>query len=177
MSLASSLAPLTVLDLAGSPVSFPAVWAGRTTILVFIRHFGCAFCREQVTELTRWVPRFAEAGAALVVIGQGTPEQAAAFHHDRRLPFPVYTDPTRVSYVAAGLLRGWGTTLSLRVVLNAWRALRAGHTQGPTQGNLLQEGGVFVLRPDGELLYAQVSAVAGDHADPAEILAAVSRAD
>ena len=30
----------TVLDLEGTPLPLGALWAGRTAVLVFVRHFG-----------------------------------------------------------------------------------------------------------------------------------------
>ncbi len=40
MTAADRLAPLTVLDLEGTPVALGALWAERPVVLVFVRHFG-----------------------------------------------------------------------------------------------------------------------------------------
>jgi NAD(P)-dependent dehydrogenase (short-subunit alcohol dehydrogenase family) len=50
------------------------------------------------------------------------------------------------------------------------RALISGSRQGSVQGDLWQLGGVFVIRPGGELAYRYLSEVAGDHAPVDEIL-------
>jgi len=65
--------------------------------------------------------------------------------------------------------------LSPRLPLNALRALRGGSRQGSVQGDLWQLGGVFVIRPGGDLAYRYVSREAGDHAPVEEILEALSR--
>lgn len=111
-----------------------------------------------------------------MVVGNGSVEQAAAFHHDKRLPFALYTDPSRRSYAAAGLKHGVATALSPKVALHTVRAMRAGHFQGQAQGDIWQQGGAFVIRPDNTVLFAQASNEAGDHADPAVILAALEAA-
>ena len=54
--------------------------AQRTVFLVFLRHFGCTFCREAVAELSRksaapLKPR----GAALAFVHLGTEEKARWF--------------------------------------------------------------------------------------------------
>lgn len=111
-----------------------------------------------------------------MVVGNGSVEQAAAFHYDKRLPFALYTDPSRRSYAAAGLKHGVATAFSPKVALHALRAMRAGHGQGRAQGDVWQQGGTFVIRPDHTVVFAQVSNEAGDHADPAKVLAALEAA-
>jgi hypothetical protein len=38
--VAHALAPLTVLDLTGTPVVLGSLWAERSRVLVWLRHFG-----------------------------------------------------------------------------------------------------------------------------------------
>ncbi|MFH2005339.1 MAG: hypothetical protein ABI333_02015 [bacterium] len=40
MSIAEKLSDIEVLDLEGKPIKLGTVWQGRTTVLVFIRHYG-----------------------------------------------------------------------------------------------------------------------------------------
>jgi len=40
LSRADDLAPLTVLDESDQRIELGALWADRTAILVFVRHFG-----------------------------------------------------------------------------------------------------------------------------------------
>jgi NAD(P)-dependent dehydrogenase (short-subunit alcohol dehydrogenase family) len=53
------------------------------------------------------------------------------------------------------------------------RAWRSGFRQSGVQGDPWQLGGVFVIRPEAELVYRYVSREAGDHAPAEEILAAL----
>jgi NAD(P)-dependent dehydrogenase (short-subunit alcohol dehydrogenase family) len=112
-------------------------------------------------------------GAELVIVGNGTPAFAAAFREDQGLDCPLLVDPELSAYRAAGLRRGRVEALSPRLPLNALRALRAGYRQTGVQGDPWQLGGVFVIRPGGELVYRYVSREAGDHAPVDEVLAAL----
>ena len=114
-----------------------------------------------------------ERGAELVVIGNGTSDFAAAFREDFQLDVPLLVDPELRAYRAAGLRRGRVELLSPRLPLNALRALAAGQRQTSVQGDPWQLGGVFVIRPGGELAYRYASREAGDHAPVSDILAAL----
>lgn len=131
------------------------------------------FCREQVAQLRGVVDDIRQRGAELHVIGSGSVEQAALFQRERELDVPLYVDPSLASYRAAGLRRDAGATLHPRILKNVARTLGGGFRQGRTRGDAWQQGGAFVIAPGGEVAFAQVSQVAGDHADPAEILRAL----
>ena len=112
-------------------------------------------------------------GAELVVVGNGAVQFARAFREDYHLDTPLLVDPELRAYRAAGLRRGRVEALSPRLPRNALRALRSGSRQGSVQGDVWQLGGVFVIRPGGELAYRYVSRVAGDHAPVDAILEAL----
>lgn len=104
-----------------------------------------------------------EAGSELVVVGNGDARYARAFRDEVGLDAQLLVDPDLRAYRAAGLRRGRVEALSPRMPLNALRALLAGHRQRWVQGDPWQLGGVFVIRPGGELAYRHVSTVGGDH--------------
>jgi NAD(P)-dependent dehydrogenase (short-subunit alcohol dehydrogenase family) len=119
------------------------------------------------------VDEIRERGAELVIVGNGARPFAAAFREDYGLDGPLLIDPELRAYRAAGLRRGRVELLSPRLPLNALRALRRGSRQGAVQGDPWQLGGVFVIRPGGELTYRYVSREAGDHPPVADILEAL----
>jgi peroxiredoxin len=170
---ARALAEITVLDLEGNVRRLGELWRERPVVLVFVRHFGCLFCREQVQQLRPLVGDIRQRGAELAVVGNGSVEDAREFARELALDFPLFTDPRRLSYQAAGLRRGLASTLGPSVFGNAWRALREGHRQRHTQGDPWQQGGAFVIAPDHRLLYLQRSETGGDHADPQALLNAL----
>lgn len=89
------------------------------------------------------------------------------------IDFPIYTDPSRKSYQALGMRRDIMASFSLDILRNSRRAFGKGFRQTSTRGDALQLGGVLVVMPDGKVPYVYKSRVAGDHPDPAEILAAL----
>ena len=103
------------------------------------------FCQQQVAQLRDVVDTIRGRGAELVVVGNGGVEQARAFRDEQKLPFPLYTDPSLESYRLAGLRHGLGSSMSPRVALHAVAALRQGFRQRRTQGDPVQQGGVFVI--------------------------------
>lgn len=121
------------------------------------------------------VDEFRKLGAELVVIGNGASGFAAAFREDFELDSPLLVDPELRAYRAAGLRRGRVEALSPRLPLHALRALRGGSRQGAVQGDLWQLGGVFVIRPGGELAYRYASREAGDHPPVQEIVDALGK--
>jgi len=56
------------------------------------------------------------------------------------------------------------------------RASIKGFRQGRTAGDLWQQGGALVVRPDGKVTYRYVSLGPGDHPPPAALVEALKRA-
>ena len=92
-----------------------------------------------------------------------------------KVPFPVFTDPSRSSYKLAGLKRNMG--LGLASVSRARRAIAAGHFQGRTQGDPWQQGGVVVVDTDGRMVWRHVDSGAGDHGEVSDVLKAIQALD
>ena len=117
-----------------------------------------------------------EAGAQLVVVGNGKPHQAASFIEDEKLNFPVYVDPDLVAYKLAGLRRDLASTLKLSTLGNAMRAMKGGHMQTGLKGDAWQQGGVFVIQqPANTVSMAYVSEAAGDHPEIGTIIESITQ--
>ena len=114
-----------------------------------------------------------ERGAELVIVGNGARNFAEAFAEDFDLTGPLFIDPELRAYRAAGLRRGRVELLSPRMPLNALRAMGSGARQEGVQGDAWQLGGVFVIRPNGDLVYEYASREAGDHPPIPDILEAL----
>ncbi len=100
---------------------------------------------------------------------------ARDFAEQFNVTVPLFTDPGRKSYGAAGWRRplasavmGLGKTLKASV-----RAMKGGFRQGRTKGDAFQLGGVLVLATDGTVLFEHADSAAGDHAEMGSILAAL----
>ena len=107
--------------------------------------------------------RVLAAGGQVVVIGQGSIDEARAFRDEQHLDVPLFTDPSRQAYCAVGMRRGLGTVLRPSVFSHALRAWRRGFRQARTAGDPLQQGGAVVIDPDGRERYRYISRWAGDH--------------
>lgn len=168
---------LTLLDTAGGPVALSSLWHERPVVLVFVRHFGCLFCREQVAEVRTHAAEFQAAGVDVVVVGNGSIVEAAAFATTYAGPLRVLTDPTREAYCAFGMQRGWRTAANVGTVSRAVRALARGYRQAARpQGDPLQQGGVLVFEAGGRERWRFISKEAGEHPPIEAVLAALPKA-
>jgi peroxiredoxin len=158
-----ALADATVLDDHQQVLRLGDQWAERPIVLTFVRHFGCIFCREHVIELQGVMERIHGLGAEVVVVGNGAPHFIEGFRELTGFRGPIFTDPSRKSYDAASLKRGWSTFLNPRAVTNLARAFVGGSRQGSIQGDPAQQGGTLVIAPPGRVLFHHVSDTAGDH--------------
>ena len=122
--------------------------------------------------------KFEEAGARLVVVGQGKPEQAAHFRDSHKLDLDMLVDKRREAYRAAGTkVATFNELLGPRVVAKGVRrAAASGVRQGRTVGHPAQLGGVLLVMPGGSIPYAHLSEDASDNPPNEEVLAAVRRA-
>jgi uncharacterized membrane protein YedE/YeeE len=125
-------------------------------------------------QLHRDEPLLQASGLALHVIGNGAPSFIAGFRETTGFTGPLYTDPSLAVFRAAELKSGLATIFSLGAITRTIGALRRGFRQGRTQGSALQQGGVLVIAPDGEVRWHHISSGPGDNATAAEIVAAVA---
>jgi hypothetical protein len=122
---------------------------------------------------------FAEAGVALVVIGQGTPRHAAAFASDHGLDgLRLLVDPDRSTYAAVGAkMAGVTDLLGPRVALRGLRAVASERVmQGRTVGHPAQLGGVLVVERGGGVAWSHLAGDAGDNPPNSVVLEAARRA-
>lgn len=118
---------------------------------------------------------FADAGARLVVIGNGAPTFIAGFRDKSGYDGPLYTDPDLTAFARLGLERSVRSILNLRTLRRAVDAYRDGYRQGRTRGDAWQQGGVFVVARGGAPVYRYPSKFAGDHPPVEEVVAAARR--
>jgi hypothetical protein len=125
--------------------------------------------------LDRAREQVAAAGAALVLVGQATPRQAAHFRKRQGLTLPVLADRDRASYEAAGAKVATRSELLGPKVIAKGAAATAqtGQIQTRPIGHPAQLGGALLIRPDGDVVWSHMSEDASDNASVEEILEAV----
>ena len=127
-------------------------------------------------ELRPRIPTIRRAGGDLVIVGSGWPEAARDYRDLLDLQdVTVLCDEARESFRLAGFHHGMLRTIGPRAAINYLRQLLKGHVSRNQAGDPAQQGGVLVIAPGGGLTYRYASEVAGDHAPPDEIVAAVAK--
>jgi hypothetical protein len=114
------------------------------------------------------------AGAELAFVGNGRPDQAAAFASHEVPGCTVLTDPSRQTYKAMGMIRGVLPTLGPGSAAAAVGAALRGHRQTTLEGDPWQQGGLVLVGRDSRILFLQRNRSAGDRPDLEGALAALS---
>jgi peroxiredoxin len=178
---ASVLEDVVLNDSEGHPVRLGDLWSERPAVLVFLRHFGCVFCRQMAVDIHSHRHQFEEADVELAAIGFGTQEEAREFLSRQNVDLRLLVDPDRKVYELAG-----AKVATLNEVIGPrqiWRGLVATVMsrlkqgsivvhQGRILGHAAQLGGVLVIAPDGSVRYAYLSEESGDNPTAREVLAA-----
>ena len=147
----------SLMDPSGARVSLASHWRDRPAVLVFLRYFGCPFCQMHVVALREEKDRFRDAGAGVVLIGQGSAADGARFRDEKRIPFTCLLDPGRASYEAYGLGRGTiPQVFGPRVAVPFLAANVHNETlqRGLRGGSMMQMPGTFVVDTTGVIRLA-----------------------
>jgi peroxiredoxin len=128
-----------------------------------------------VAGLVTRLPEIERRGGTLVVVGPAGPQHLPAFRAATGYTGPLFVDPARRTFQTAGLVRGWAHVLHPAVVWKGARAFAQGFRQGARQGDVLQQGGTFVLGPGNHVRYEWRDRFAGDHPDLDEVVKALPR--
>ena len=171
--LAAALGQMRVLDGTGTTVPLGTFWMKRPIVLAFVRHLGCIFCRQQVAGLSKRVPEIERRGGMLVVVAPAKPEHIAGFRASTGYEGALFVDPTLRAFKAAGLVRGRASTYHPLAVLQGIRAMAQGFRQVGRHGDVVQQGGTFVLGPGDRVRYEWRDRYAGHHPDLDEVVEAL----
>jgi peroxiredoxin len=175
VSVGDAAPNITLKDSTGSEIQLNTLWETTPTVIVFLRHFGWPHCRAQAAQLRREKNRFDDIGYTVILVGLGSPEQAARFKQSYNLPFTVLCDPQKVAYKAYGLFH-----------MNPFREITPDSRQkqqerreefggefSPDQ-DMLQLGGAFAIDTTGTLRFVHRNLRMADYATPDEIVAALT---
>ena len=174
-----------VYNTDGMRVALQTYWSKRPIVLTFLRHFGCAFCREFIMKLRAAHADFVERGAEIVAVAQGNAPQTAHFAHMQRLPFPTLADPSREAYQAFALIEVSYAKLWHHSVIREGFALAnrgekpdVGYTiqaSMPTNNiSLRQMGGTFIIDQHGYIHFTHIDQQVYDHPTIDKLLDIVS---
>ena len=118
------------------------------TLLVFLRHFGCMFCRETLADLRAASEQDPDFPRTLFFF-QGTPTEGRAFMRRYWPSLRAVADPHGEMYEAFGIERG---SLMQNLGPQVWRArsraVAKGHENGPRSGDVWRMPGLVLTSGD-----------------------------
>ena len=121
--------------------------SAKPLFLVFLRHFGCTFCREAVDTISKKRQEIEGNGSKLAFVHLGTEEKAQWFFKPYGLlDVPRFGDAEGRLYQSFGLLRA-----ELKQYLNSESVLRMllawsrGHFVGLPAGDIQRMPGAFLM--------------------------------
>ncbi|MBV6441296.1 MAG: hypothetical protein EPGJADBJ_02978 [Saprospiraceae bacterium] len=147
----------------------------QPVLLVFLRFFGCSFCREAISDITRRRKKLEARGLRIILVHMAPRQETAEKFFKKYKLFPIdhISDPEKRFYRAFGL--GRGTPQQLFGLMNWIRGFQAavieGHGasyQNEELGDGFQMPGVFVLYK-GEIRNSFIHRYAHDRLDYEEI--------
>ncbi len=136
-------------------------------LLVFLRHTGCTFCREALSDLAEKRREIESTGARIVLVHMSPEDRARKFLERYELAdLPRVSDPGRALYRAFGLGRGgFWSLFGPKVWVRGFKAgVIDGHGIGALAGDGFQMPGVFLVY-HGEILTAYRHLTAADRPD------------
>jgi hypothetical protein len=167
MTDTSSIDPLSSLT-SQNGRTLDELSRSQPLLVVCLRHGGCAFCREALSEISQSRAGIEQAGARIALVHMMSDADAANLFERYGLDgMPRVSDPKQQLYRAFGFKRGSiGAVLGPRVWWSGFKTtVLGGHVPGKPVGDVMQLPGA-VLLVDGEVrrsFHAETSADKPDY--------------
>ncbi len=141
-------------------------------LLVFLRHFGCVFCKEALEDIRNIESELRDQGVQVVFVHMGEEAEADLFFEKYKLAhMPRIASPDQAYYKQFQLGRGRASQLaSFRVFLRGFEAASKGHLPGAVLGDGFQMPGVFLVSK-GRVVFEYRHSTAADRPDYLQIAA------
>jgi hypothetical protein len=162
--LEDSFSVLTPPNLTAARMPLGQLVGQGDRLVVFLRHFGCTFCRELVSELTRARSIDSRLPEPIYVF-IGSPEDGAAFFKRWSPTAAAVSDPEQKLYRAFGVERGSFTQLlGPQAIACGIQGLVKGYGVGVPKTDPWLMPGLFHIR-NARVVWMHDFAHAGDHPD------------
>ncbi|MFT6148264.1 MAG: peroxiredoxin [Saprospiraceae bacterium] len=142
----------------------------KPVLLVFLRRFGCTFCREALDDLSKIRPKIEEKGVEIVFVHMADNETAEDYFKTYKLPNSIHiSDEPAKFYKEFDLFRGNIRQLfGLGVMMRGFKlAMEKGYGIGFI-GDGFQMPGIFLLR-NSKIVNSYIHDTAADKPDYFEI--------
>jgi hypothetical protein len=120
----------------------------KPTLLVFLRHAGCTFCREALADLAAQRKEFGARGSQVAIVYQESAEGMRPLLEKHELSgIEQFSDPERKMYEAFQLhLATFGQLFGLKTFIRGFKAaITGGHGFGGVTSNVYQMPGAFLV--------------------------------
>ncbi len=143
----------------------------RPLLLVFLRHFGCTFCREAVAEINKVRKDIEAKGTQLAFVHLADDDEKAQkfFTPYGFQDLPRFADPDGLLFQSFGLVRAnWRAYLNYESILRTLIAWLEGHFVGMPAGDVQRMPGTFLIQ-NGEIRKAFRHKLVSDRPDYLEM--------
>lgn len=138
-------------------------------LVVFLRHSGCTFCRQALSDLASQRQQIEANGTKIALVHMGHEEPKELLDRYNLTDLHCFRDPVCALYEAFGLeMGGFRQLFGLTVWIRGVSAWFAGHGIGGLNGNGFRMPGSFLIHR-GEILRAFRHSTAADRPDYAEL--------
>jgi len=145
----------------GSTSTLAELNQGEPIFLLFLRHFGCAFCRYQVAQLRN------DPDLPVFFVCMEPPVEARKFQSKMKSPHRFISDPARILYSAFGIKRaGFRQIVNFKAAKVAIKAALKGQFQGLPTADSQQLSGAVLLDSGREVVWSRAAADVSDIFSP-----------
>lgn len=138
------------------------VLAGGRTIFWVLRYIGCTMCRFDVHQISTRYSEFTEKGAQVYVVMQSDPAVVREDLKDSPAPFHIICDEEQVFYKALEIYpaeskeaRAPKTPEDIaKLEVKRAQVKASGFVHGKYEGNEQQLPAMFIVEPDGTVVYS-----------------------
>ncbi len=145
-------------------------------MLVFLRHFGCIFCREALDDISEKKEFLNQKNVTPVFVHMSSFEIAEKFFEDYRLSGVKHiSDPSCQLYAHFGLTKGnFGQLFGLSTWMRGFELRKKGMKYSVDQiGDSFQMPGIFMLK-EGEVIDSYIHKTISDKPDYDKMIEAAS---
>jgi hypothetical protein len=157
----------------GDPYTVGELCSERCTLLLFVRHFGCIGCSENIGLLAPRFQELSDLGVRVVIIGVGAPNFIEGFQERHNLlfgPAEIFVDESLATHQAAELTYGRWAGLGPRAWVEMGRAFVSGHVSGAVQGDIQQHAGALLVDAQGVVQLYHRNRSIGDHVSGSQLV-------
>ena len=169
----AELVECEVVRPSGEKVKIGRLISQSSAFLLFVRHFGCIGCSENVGLLSSRFSELVNLEVRTVIIGVGPAMFIEPFRERQNLidaPVEIVTDPTLTAHKTAGLMYGLWGGLRPKALFQMARAFTNGHVSRPAEGDIKQHAGAILVDRHGIVQLYHRNASLGDHVNGQEVV-------